>query len=210
MSLSLGLLGALGGGITGGMLRAGGSRALGAAAGAVGGGLGVSHAMKDVINDAANPDGTYNLIKNELQDPRFYSNVGGMLTGKSKEEREAAHKNMDPNEFKDVYGDENLNKDEHKIIWNTLVGKAEGPDYKRFFHSNVEDKAKILSSRAKDVDDAVWRSKEWMKIEGNPEANQHMSLLGYGQKDPFGHGTSIAPSGDPEFLGVKKEDVVRY
>ena len=30
------------------------------------------------------------------------------------------------------------------------------------------------------------------------------------KKDQFGHGTSIAPSGDPEFLGVKKEDVVRY
>ena len=106
MSLSLGLLGALAGGATGGMLRAGGSRALGAAAGAVGGGLGGSH--------------------------------------------------------------------------------------------------------AKDTDDALWRSKEWMKIEGNPDANQHMSLLGYGQKDPFGHGTSIAPSGDPELFGVKKEDVVRY
>ena len=175
----------------------------------IGTGIGATGAA--VMNyDATNPDGTYNLIKNELQDPRFSTNVRGMLTGKSKEEILAAHKNIDPNEFKDVYGDEILNKDEHKIIWNALVGKAEGPDYKRFFHANVEDKAKILSSRAKDVDDAVWRSKEWMKIEGNPEANQHMSLLGYGQKDPFGHGTSIAPSGDPEFLGVKKEDVVRY
>lgn len=129
-------------------------------------------------------------ISNELQDPRFYSNVGGMLTGKSKEERAAAHKNMDPNEFKDVYGDEILNKNEHKIIWNTLVGKAEGPDYKRFFHANVEDKAKILSSRAKDVDDALWRSREWMKISGDPSANERMSLLDYGKRDQFGHGTT--------------------
>ena len=30
------------------------------------------------------------------------------------------------------------------------------------------------------------------------------------KKDQFGHGTPIQSSGDPEFLGVKKEDVVRY
>ena len=101
--------------------------------------------------------------------------------------------------------DEEPNKNEHEIIWSTLVGKPEGPDYKRFLNSSVEDKARILHSHAKDTDDALWRSKEWMKIEGNPSANERMSLLDYGRKDQFGFGTSIQSSGQQQF----PEGVVR-
>ena len=45
------LLATLGGGVGGGLIRAGGSRALGAAAGALGSGLGVHHALKRDEND---------------------------------------------------------------------------------------------------------------------------------------------------------------
>ena len=48
-----------------------------------------------------------------------------------------------------------------------------------------------------------------MKIEGNPEANQHMSLLGYGQKDQFGHGTPIQGQG-PSMGNLEMQDVARY
>tara|TARA_R100001594_G_scaffold77860_3_gene112399 strand:- start:1846 stop:2310 length:465 start_codon:yes stop_codon:yes gene_type:complete len=44
--------------------------------------------------------------KEELMDPRFSSNVKGMLTGKSREERVAAHANLDQSKFRDVYGDD--------------------------------------------------------------------------------------------------------
>jgi len=33
-------------------------------------------------------------VKSEHRDPRLYSNLKGMLTGKSREERVAAHKNL--------------------------------------------------------------------------------------------------------------------
>ena len=46
-------------------------------------------------------------IGNELQDPRLWSNIKGMLTGKSREERIAAHKDLDSSKFKPVWGDEN-------------------------------------------------------------------------------------------------------
>ena len=45
-------------------------------------------------------------VSNELQDPRFMSNIKGMLTGKSREERAAAHENLDSSKFRTVYGDE--------------------------------------------------------------------------------------------------------
>ena len=104
--------------------------------------------------------------------------------------------------------DEEPNKNEHEIIWSTLVGKPEGPDYKRFLNSSVEDKARILHSHAKDTDDALWRSKEWMKISGDPSADKQHSLLNYGQKDQFGHGT-IQGQG-PSMGNLEMQDVARY
>ncbi len=57
------------------------------------------------------PEASYASIKrdigNELQDPRLWSNIKGMLTGKSREERIAAHKDLDSSKFKPVWGDEN-------------------------------------------------------------------------------------------------------
>ena len=44
-------------------------------------------------------------VKEELMDPRLGSNLKGMLTGKSREERIAAHANLDQSKFRDVYGD---------------------------------------------------------------------------------------------------------
>tara|TARA_X000001388_G_C2198905_1_gene110477 strand:+ start:479 stop:934 length:456 start_codon:yes stop_codon:yes gene_type:complete len=45
-------------------------------------------------------------VLDELQDPRLYSNIKGMLTGKSREERIAAHGDLDQSKFRNVYGDE--------------------------------------------------------------------------------------------------------
>tara|TARA_R100001082_G_scaffold82581_1_gene49413 strand:+ start:43 stop:618 length:576 start_codon:yes stop_codon:yes gene_type:complete len=191
MSLSLGLLGALAGGATGGMLRAGGSRALGAAAGAVGGGLGVSHAMKDVIEEKPN--------KNELSNAK-----------------------MDEQWFK-----EHINiwrkVTEREGIWDrtTKDWKEKGdeyiknPEFQEFVNSaDVQKKKKLLKDK--------WFMKQGEQISDlsnygfddmhdNDYKNFIVSIAPqYERKDQFGHGTSIAPSGDPEFLGVKKEDVVRY
>jgi len=182
MSLSLGLLGALAGGATGGMLRAGGSRALGAAAGAVGGGLGVSHAMKDVIEEEPN--------KNELSNAK-----------------------MDEQWFK-----EHINiwrkVTEMEGLWDrgTINWKEKGdeyikdPDFQEFVNSaDVEKKKKLLESK-RFRDDFTFE-----EMHDNDYKNFIASIAPqYERKDQFGHGTSIAPSGDPEFLGVKKEDVVRY
>ena len=45
-------------------------------------------------------------IANEVQDPRLWSNIKGILSGKSREERIADHKNLDQSKFRTVYGDE--------------------------------------------------------------------------------------------------------
>mgnify|MGYP003112971741 CR=1 FL=1 len=45
-------------------------------------------------------------VLDELQDPRFYSNIKGMLSGKSREERIAAHADLDQSKFRNVYGDD--------------------------------------------------------------------------------------------------------
>jgi len=60
-------------------------------------------------------------VSNELQDPRFWSNIKGMFTGKSKEERAAAHKNLDSTKFRTVYGDEGYSSksEKGKPIMNT-------------------------------------------------------------------------------------------
>ena len=45
-------------------------------------------------------------IANEVQDPRLWSNIKGMISGKSRDERIADHKNLDQSKFRTVYGDE--------------------------------------------------------------------------------------------------------
>ena len=47
-------------------------------------------------------------ILNELRDPRLYSNIKGMLTGKSREERIADHANLDKSKFRKTYGDDSF------------------------------------------------------------------------------------------------------
>ena len=84
--------------------------------------------------------------------------------------------------------DEPSNRKEHEIIWSRLVGKPEGPDFERFLKADIKDKQKILHSKAKDTDDVLWRSREWMQIEGNQNGSERPSLLNYGRKDPFGFG----------------------
>ena len=68
-------------------------------------------------------------IGNELQDPRFWSNIKGMITGKSKEERIDEHKNLDSSKFKTVYGDEGYSpfiyKHSNIPYYNFRTGKKE-------------------------------------------------------------------------------------
>ena len=45
-------------------------------------------------------------VSNETQDPRFWSNIKGMFTGKSRENRIAAHQDLDSTKFRTAYGDE--------------------------------------------------------------------------------------------------------
>ena len=47
-------------------------------------------AFEDEIEKISQEQG----VMDELRDPRLYSNLKGMLTGKSKKERVAAHKNL--------------------------------------------------------------------------------------------------------------------
>ena len=47
-------------------------------------------------------------VLDELQDPRLYSNIKGMLSGKSRKERVAAHANLDQSKFRNVYGDDSF------------------------------------------------------------------------------------------------------
>lgn len=61
-------------------------------------------------------------ILNELQDPRLYSNIKGMLSGKSREERIAAHADLDQSKFRNVYGDDGFER---------IKGLANDPDIKK-------------------------------------------------------------------------------
>lgn len=67
-------------------------------------------------------------IANERQDPRLWSNLKGMFMGKSKEERIAAHQNLDSTKFRTVYGDkgyspQNINKKQSTLF--DLLNKKE-------------------------------------------------------------------------------------
>ena len=130
-------------------------------------------------------------ILNELQDPRLYSNIKGMLSGKSREERVAAHANLDQSKFKDVFYKERLN--DHEILWSVFVGEPKGKDYEAFVNASISEKEQMLKSKANDTDDALWRSKEWMRISGNPEAKEDYIPSALEYANPF---TKDLPSGN--------------
>lgn len=82
---------------------------------------------------------------------------------------------------------------DHEILWFTFVGKPEGNDYKSFLNASLSEKTQILKNRASDTDDVLFRSKEWMRISGNPEAEEDYipSVLEYA--NPF---TRSLPNGN--------------
>ena len=82
---------------------------------------------------------------------------------------------------------------DHEILWSTFVGKPEGNDYKIFLNASLSEKTQILKNRASDTDDVLFRSKEWMRISGNPEAEEDYipSVLEYA--NPF---TRSLPNGN--------------
>jgi len=99
---------------------------------------------------------------------------------------------------KNIYGHkygkaaESEEKD-HEILWSTFVGKPEGNDYKNFLNASLSEKAQILKNRASDTDDVLFRTKEWMRISGNPKAEEDYipSVLEYA--NPF---TRSLPNGN--------------
>jgi hypothetical protein len=130
-------------------------------------------------------------ILNELQDPRLYSNIKGMLSGKSREERVAAHADLDQSKFKDVFYEERLN--DHEILWSIFVGEPKGKDYEAFVDAGISEKEQMLKNKASDADDALWRSKEWMRISGNPESEEDYIPSALEYANPF---TKDLPQGD--------------
>ena len=82
---------------------------------------------------------------------------------------------------------------DHEILWSTFVGKPVGNDYKSFLNASLSEKTQILKNRASDTDDVLFRSKEWMRISGNPEAEEDYipSVLEYA--NPF---TRSLPNGN--------------
>jgi len=131
------------------------------------------------------------MVANELQDPRMQSNIKGILTGKSREERIDNHKNLDKSKSKDVYYEKRLK--DHEILWSTFVGKPEGNDYKNFLNASINEKAQILKNAADDTDDTLWRSKEWMRISGDPKAEEDYIPSALEYDNPF---TRDLPNGN--------------
>lgn len=84
------------------------------------------------------------------------------------------------------------NDKDHEILWSVFVGEPKGKDYEAFVNASISEKEQILKSVASDTDDALWRSKEWMRISGNPKAEEDYipSVLEY--VNPF---TKDLPSG---------------
>tara|TARA_B100001939_G_C16790618_1_gene551191 strand:- start:15 stop:620 length:606 start_codon:yes stop_codon:yes gene_type:complete len=64
------------------------------------------------------------------------------------------------------------NDKDHEILWSVFVGEPKGKDYEAFLNASISEKEQILKSVASDTDDALWRSKEWMRISGNPKAEE--------------------------------------
>ena len=66
----------------------------------------------------------------------------------------------------------NNNDKDHEILWSVFVGEPKGKDYEAFVNASISEKEQMLKRVASDTDDALWRSKEWMRISGNPEAKK--------------------------------------
>lgn len=64
------------------------------------------------------------------------------------------------------------NDKDHEILWSVFVGEPKGKDYEAFVNASISEKEQMLKSVASDTDDALWRSKEWMRISGNPKAEE--------------------------------------
>jgi hypothetical protein len=127
-----------------------------------------------------------------------------MATGKSREERIAAHENLDSSKFKKVYGDEpsekgavppwmrkdsNISEQElkdHIDIWEKHTDlPLESKSFEKFLYSKPNIKNSLIRSAAKlsqdvsqDVDDALYKSDSWQRITKPKD------------KDSFGFGTT--------------------
>jgi hypothetical protein len=108
-------------------------------------------------------------IKEELMDPRFGSNIKGMLTGKSREERIAAHADLDKSKFRDVY-----NPPEGAEDWDKKIAKVElENDLSTLSDDDLDELANwykypsgnryIDSERHQEYSNRVWREIEKRK-----------------------------------------------
>tara|TARA_R100000781_G_C4060254_1_gene120765 strand:- start:602 stop:979 length:378 start_codon:yes stop_codon:yes gene_type:complete len=110
--------------------------------------------------------------------------------------------NQAPKDFKGDEGDFIIDKikqfNDHEILWSVFVGEPKGKDYEAFVNASISEKEQMLKSKARDTDDALWRSKEWMRISGNPEAEENYIPSALEYINPF---TKDLPQGDTMNVG---------
>tara|TARA_R100001443_G_C3252275_1_gene153557 strand:+ start:89 stop:466 length:378 start_codon:yes stop_codon:yes gene_type:complete len=105
--------------------------------------------------------------------------------------------NQAPKDFKGNESDFIIDKikqfNDHEILWSVFVGEPKGKDYEAFVNASISEKEQMLKSKANDTDDALWRTKEWMKISGNSEAEKDYIPSALEYVKPFMQGL---PQGD--------------
>ena len=72
------------------------------------------------------------------------------------------------NQFQDFDQDEQ----DHSIIWTTFTNREpEGSEYEKFLNGDWSEKKKVIFRYALDADDALFRSKEMMRIQARAEGD---------------------------------------
>ena len=181
---------------------------IGLAAGGIGGGLGLMALLNKEKGESLS----------SYPEPSRLEQV----VGKEPNKNELSNAKMDAQWFK-----------EHINIWRKVTAREgiwdrttkdwkekgdeyiKNPEFQEFVNSaDVQKKKKLLKDK--------WFMKQGEQISDlsnygfdDMHDNDYKNFIvaiapQYERKDQFGHGTPIAPSGDPELFGVKKEDVVRY
>lgn len=98
-------------------------------------------------------------------------------------------------QFQDFAQDEQ----DHSIIWTTFTNREpEGSEYEKFLKGDWNEKKKVIFRYALDADDALFRSKEMMRIQARAEGDAHgMSIEEINNADflPSASGLDYSDSG---------------
>jgi hypothetical protein len=72
----------------------------------------------------------------------------------------------------DQFQDFDQNEQDHSIIWTTFTNREpKGSEYKKFLNGDWSEKKKAIFRYALDADDALFRSKEMMRIKARAEGD---------------------------------------